>query len=45
MARRKGEQKKFHIISWDIVKRPISEGGLQVRDPVLANLAMGEKIL
>lgn len=45
MARRKGEPKKFHVVSWDIVKMPISEGRLQVRDLVLANLAMGGKIL
>jgi hypothetical protein len=45
VARRKGKKKKNHLVSWDIVKRPSQEGGLQVRDPGLANLAMGGKIL
>eukprot|EP00253_Pinus_taeda_P002897 PITA_02897 len=41
----KGNKKKFHLVSWDIVKRPLLEGGLQVRDPGLANLSLGGKIL
>jgi hypothetical protein len=41
----KGNQKKYHLVNWETVKRPISEGGLQVRDPELANLALGGKIL
>ena len=32
-------------MNWEIVKRPYSEGGLQVRDLKLANLALGGKIL
>ena len=27
------------------MKRPISEGGLQIRDPELANLALGGKLV
>ena len=41
----KGNQIKLHLVSWDIVKRPLSEGGMQIRDPGLANLAMGGKII
>ena len=41
----KGNQNKMHVVSWDILKRPISEGGLQIRDPGLANLAMGGKLI
>ena len=35
----------MHLVSWDILKRPIPEGELQIRDPGLANLALGGKIL
>ena len=31
----------MHLVSWDILKKPIFEGGLQIRDPSLANLALG----
>ena len=41
----KGNQDKIHLISWDIVKRDITEGGLQIRDPALVNMALGGKIL
>jgi hypothetical protein len=41
----KGNQNKYHLVNWETVKCPISEGGLQVRDPELANLALGGKIL
>eukprot|EP00253_Pinus_taeda_P032328 PITA_32328 len=41
----RGNQRKFHLVNWDTVKCPISEGGLQIRDPGLANLALGGKIL
>jgi hypothetical protein len=36
---------KYHLFKWKIVKRPYVEGGLQVRDPELANLALGGKII
>jgi hypothetical protein len=39
------KQNRFHLISWDTVKRPLVEGGLQIRDPLHANLAMGCKLL
>ena len=35
----------MHLVSWEILKRPIAEGGLQIRDPSLANLALGGKLL
>jgi hypothetical protein len=41
----KGNQKNINLVSWDIVKRPLPKGGLQVRDPGLDNLALGGKIL
>ena len=40
-----GNDNRFHLISWDTVKRPLIEGGLQIRDPLHANLAMGCKLL
>ena len=40
----KGNQNKIHLVSWDILTRPMSVGGLQIRDPGLANLALGGKI-
>eukprot|EP00253_Pinus_taeda_P034761 PITA_34761 len=41
----KGNQNKFHLVKWDVVKRPFSEGGLQIRDPALTNRALGGKII
>ena len=41
----KGNQNKMHLVNWDLVKKSISEGGLQIRDPSLVNLALGGKIL
>ena len=35
----------MHLLNWDIVKRPITYGGLQIRDPGLTNLAMGGKLV
>ena len=35
----------MHLAKWDIVKRLVLEGGLQIRDQGLANLAMGGKLL
>ena len=35
----------MHLVNWDIVKIPVLEGGLQIRDPSMENIAMGEKIL
>ena len=41
----KGNHRKFHLVKWDKVKRPLSEGGLQIRDPRLTNLALGGELL
>ena len=35
----------MHLIKWETVKRHVLEGGLQIRDPGLVNLAMGGKLL
>ena len=34
----------MHLVKCDIVKRPVLEGGLQIRHSGLANLAMGGKL-
>ncbi len=41
----KGNERKMHLANWDLVKRAIAEGGLQIRDPSLVNLALGGKLL
>ena len=41
----KGNHNKMHLVKWYIVKRLVLEGGLQIRDPRLANLAIGGKLL
>ena len=35
----------MHLVNWETLKRPILEGGLQIRDPELANLALGGKLV
>ena len=35
----------MQLVSWEILKKTISEGGLQIWDPGLANLAMGGKLI
>jgi hypothetical protein len=39
----KGNQKKYHLVNWETIKRPYAKGGLQVRDPKLENIALGGK--
>lgn len=41
----KGNHSKMHLANWDLVKRPILDGGLQIRDPALSNLSLGCKLL
>eukprot|EP00253_Pinus_taeda_P033982 PITA_33982 len=41
----KGNENKIHLVNWEVVKKTMVEGGLQIRDPALVNLAMGGKIL
>ena len=35
----------MHLVRWQVLKRPSSDGGLQIRDPGLANLAMVNKLV
>jgi hypothetical protein len=41
----KSNNKRFHLISWSIVRAPKMHGGLGILDPRLMNLALGGKIL
>ena len=41
----KGNQNKLYLVCWETIKKPISKGGLQIRDPGLANIALGRKII
>ena len=43
MGKRKSE--KLHLVSWEKIKKPYSEGGLQIRSIQAQNLAMGTKLL
>ena len=40
-----GGGKKFALVSWKTIKMPWSEGGLQIEDLRIQNLAMGAKLL
>ena len=35
----------MHLVNWEVLKRPILVGGLQIRDPGLANLALSGKLI
>ena len=41
----KGNLKKLHLVSWEKIQKPYSEGGLQIRSIQTQNLAMGTKLL
>ena len=41
----KGNQNKIHLVNWETIKRPLSEGGLQIRDRESANLSLGGKLV
>jgi hypothetical protein len=41
----RNNEKKLHLVSWDKIKKPKLEGGLQFRYVATQNLAMGGKIL
>ena len=41
----KNGEKKIHLVSWEKVKVPKKEGGLQIRDIPTQNVALGGKIL
>ena len=35
----------MHLVKWETVKRYVLDGGLQIKDPGLSNIAMGGKLL
>ena len=35
----KGNQNRMHLVKWEIIKKPVLEGSLQIKDPRLSNLA------
>ena len=35
----------MHLVKWEIIKKLVLEGGLQIKDPGMSNLAMGGKLL
>lgn len=41
----RGNHNKMHLENWELVKRPILDGGLQIRDPALSNLSLECKLL
>ena len=41
----KNNEKTFHLISWNKIKKPTHEGGLQIWDLCSNNLAIGAKVL
>ena len=41
----KGNDKKLHLVSWEKIQKPRSEGGLHVRNLSIQNLALGAKLL
>ena len=41
----KGNEKKLHLVSWNKIQNPHDEGGLQVRNLSIQNMALGAKLL
>jgi hypothetical protein len=41
---REKNTKKFHLLNWKQVFQPLNKGGLAIRDPILMNTSLGEKI-
>ena len=41
----KNNERRLHLVSWDKIKKPILEGGLQIRNIVDQNLALQSKLL
>ena len=41
----KQNERKLHLVSWDKVKKPLMEGGLQIQDIANQNLSLGVKLL
>ena len=40
-----GSLNKLHLVKWEDLKRPLSAGGLQIRDPSLASLALSGNLI
>lgn len=41
----KTNSKKLHLMKWKIVRLPVTLGGLGIKDPILMNIALGEKMV
>jgi hypothetical protein len=41
----KTNNKKYHLVNWATVKMQKERGGLEIRDPTLLNIALGDKIV
>ena len=41
----KGNKNRMHLVKWETVNGPVLEGGLQIKDPGMSNIAMGGKLL
>eukprot|EP00253_Pinus_taeda_P013677 PITA_13677 len=41
----KNNEKKFSLVNWDIVTRPLQEGGLNFKNLCAQNLALGAKLI
>jgi len=41
----KTNTKKFHLLNWKQFFQPLNKGGLAIRDPILMNTSLGEKLV
>jgi len=41
----KNNEKRLSLVKWEIVSRPLQEGGLNFKDLNIQNLAMGAKLI
>jgi hypothetical protein len=41
----RSNENKYHLINWKVVRNPKYRGELGIRDPVMLNVDMGEKML
>ena len=41
----KQNERKFHLVNWETVSKPLREGGLNFKNLSLQNIAMGAKLL
>jgi hypothetical protein len=40
----RSNERKYHLINWKMVRNPKDKGGLGIKDPIMMNVAMGEKL-